>query len=97
MIDDLSGRVDMIVNGGKAELGLESTVLDVTGEVPCILRPGSITRSMIEEVIGPVSYDAHLKDASMIPKSPGMKYRHYAPRRNVGGTNHVLRKRCVRT
>ncbi len=80
VISDLSGRVDMIVDGGKSELGLESTVLDVTGDIPCILRPGSITRSMIEEVIGEVTYDAHLKDNKHVPKSPGMKYKHYAPK-----------------
>lgn len=80
VISDLSGRVDMIVDGGKSELGLESTVLDVTGDVPCILRPGSITLSMIEEVVGQVTYDAHLKDEKHVPKSPGMKYKHYAPK-----------------
>ncbi len=80
VISDLSGRVDMIVDGGKSELGLESTVLDVTGDIPCILRPGSITLSMIEEVVGEVTYDAHLKDDKHVPKSPGMKYKHYAPK-----------------
>jgi len=80
VIDDLSGRVDMIIDGGKAHLGLESTVLDVSGDIPCILRPGSITHSMIEEVVGTVHYDAHLSDESSVPKAPGMKYKHYAPK-----------------
>lgn len=80
VIDDLSGRVDMIVDGGKSQLGLESTVLDVSSDIPCILRPGSITRSMIEEIVGQVNYDAHLSDESSAPKSPGMKYKHYAPK-----------------
>lgn len=79
VIDDLSGRVNMIVDGGKADLGLESTVLDVSGDIPCILRPGSITHSMIEELVGTVKYDDHLSDESSAPKSPGMKYKHYAP------------------
>lgn len=80
VIDDLSGRVNMIVDGGKADLGLESTVLDVSSDIPCILRPGSITHSMLEEVVGEVKYDAHLSDETSIPKAPGMKYKHYAPK-----------------
>jgi len=80
VIEDLSGRVDMIVDGGKAEIGLESTVVDVTGEVPCILRPGSITKAMLEAVVGPVDYDGHLSNEKEVPKSPGMKYKHYAPK-----------------
>ncbi len=80
VIADLFGKVDMIIDGGKTELGLESTVLDVTREVPCILRPGSITHTMLEEVVGKVSYDSHIKDERHPPKSPGMKYKHYAPK-----------------
>lgn len=80
VVEDLSGRVDMIVDGGKTELGLESTVLDVTGDIPCILRPGSITKSMLEKVVGHVTYDANLKDKNQAPMSPGMKYKHYAPK-----------------
>lgn len=79
VIEDLAGRVDMIIDGGKTEHGLESTVLDVTSDIPCILRPGSITKAMIEEVIGEVRYDEHLSDASNVPRAPGMKYKHYAP------------------
>jgi L-threonylcarbamoyladenylate synthase len=80
VIEDLDGRVDMIIDGGKATHGLESTVLDMTGTIPSILRPGSVTRSMIESVIGEVSYDNHLEDVTQVPKSPGMKYKHYAPK-----------------
>jgi len=80
VIEDLDGRVDMIIDGGKAELGLESTVLDVSGDIPCILRPGSITRSMLEDIVGTVRYDEHLKDTTQVPKAPGMKYKHYAPK-----------------
>lgn len=81
VIEDLQGRVDMIVDGGDAEIGLESTVLDLTQPVPMILRPGGITKAMLEEVIGEVTFDAHLMNARTdeVPKSPGMKYRHYAP------------------
>lgn len=83
VIEDLNGRVDMIIDGGKATLGLESTVLDVSGTKPCILRPGSITKSMLEDIVGDVDYDAHLSDISEVPKAPGMKYKHYAPSGNL--------------
>jgi len=93
VIDDLTGRVDMIIDGGKSILGLESTVLDVSSLEPCILRPGSITRTMIEEVIGKVTYDDHLKNQDAIPKSPGMKYKHYAPKGNLSIiTSHEEKK-----
>ena len=92
VMEDLHGRIEMVVDGGLADIGLESTVLDLTGDVPMILRPGGITRSMLEEVIGQVAVDAHLKnlDEKEIPRSPGMKYRHYAPR----GEMTVYRGHC---
>ncbi|MBC7959369.1 MAG: threonylcarbamoyl-AMP synthase [Vallitaleaceae bacterium] len=82
VIEDLEGRVDMIVDGGKALIGLESTVLDVTGEIPIILRPGSITKSMLEEAVGTILVDQALLqvDEKTIPRAPGMKYKHYAPK-----------------
>ena len=82
VIEDLSGRVDMIVDGGDANIGLESTVLDMTQKVPMILRPGGITQVMLEAVIGPVNFDVAIKDldSKEVPKAPGMKYRHYAPK-----------------
>lgn len=82
VIEDLSGRVDMIVDGGDANIGLESTVLDLTGTVPMILRPGGITKAMLESVVGEISLDQHMLSASEheVPRSPGMKYRHYAPK-----------------
>ncbi len=82
VILDLSGRVDMIVDGGDANIGLESTVLDVTSEPATILRPGGITKAMIEEVIGPVAQNPSnlgLPEDDT-PKAPGMKYKHYAPK-----------------
>ncbi|MBS8265553.1 threonylcarbamoyl-AMP synthase [Mesobacillus boroniphilus] len=77
--DDLTGRIAGIVNGGATGVGLESTVVDCTGEIPAILRPGGVTKEQLEEVIGQVSVDPALKDSNHAPKSPGMKYRHYAP------------------
>lgn len=80
--EDLTGRVDMIVDGGAVEIGVESTILDVTVEPPMILRPGAITKEMFEEVIGEVTVDRTLirPDSKQVPKAPGMKYRHYAPK-----------------
>lgn len=82
VLQDMSGRVDCIVDGGDCEVGLESTVLDVTGDVPVILRPGKITREMIMECVGACEVDPALDyktQHDLVPKSPGMKYRHYAP------------------
>lgn len=84
VIEDLYGKIDYIVDGGKVEIGLESTILDVTGQVPVILRPGYITAEMIKEVVGSVKYDkavtAKEMDSAIIAKAPGMKYKHYAPK-----------------
>lgn len=84
VIEDMDGKIELIIDGGKVEIGLESTIVDVTGPIPIILRPGYITASMIEEVIGQIEYDkavlTRVQDSSIIPKAPGMKYKHYAPK-----------------
>lgn len=82
VIEDLDGRVDMILDGGEAVIGLESTIIDLTGEKPVILRPGYITEEMAAGVIGDVDVDRAVIDETCheAPKAPGMKYRHYAPR-----------------
>lgn len=83
VIEDMSGRVDMIIDGGDAGIGLESTIVDVTGEVPMILRPGYITDKMIEETLdSKVETDPTIlsSDCKERPKAPGMRYRHYAPK-----------------
>lgn len=77
--DDLTGRIAGIVDGGATGVGVESTVVDCTADIPVILRPGGVTREQLEEVVGEVSVDPALKDADQAPKAPGMKYRHYAP------------------
>jgi len=81
VIEDMNGRIEMIVDGGEVGIGVESTILDVTVEPPRILRPGYITREMLEEVLGIVDMDVTLMrdDSGQAPKAPGMKYRHYAP------------------
>lgn len=79
---DLNGRIEMIIDGGDVELGLESTIVDFTAETPVILRPGYITRQMLERTIGQVEEDVTIlrADSGQAPKAPGMKYRHYAPK-----------------
>lgn len=82
VIEDLDGRIDMILDGGSVEIGVESTILDMTVTPPMILRPGAITKEMLEEVLGEVAVDSTLFHAKSdeAPKAPGMKYRHYAPK-----------------
>ncbi len=78
--DDLQGYIPYILDGGSTGIGLESTVLDVTHEPPVILRPGGITKEMLEEVIGPVIQPTKIEQKmASTPKAPGMKYTHYAP------------------
>lgn len=80
VIADLTGKVDYIINGGACAVGLESTVLDLTGEISQILRPGGVAIEALRGVLGEVRYEPALKDSRQVPKSPGMKYRHYAPK-----------------
>lgn len=79
--EDMDGRIEMIIDGGDVEIGLESTIVDMTVEPPVILRPGYITRQMLEQVLTAVEEDAAMMrdDSGQAPKAPGMKYRHYAP------------------
>jgi len=87
VIRDLTGRVEAIVDGGDVPIGIESTIVDVTGDTPTLLRMGYITKVMLEEVVGPVKVDPAIEKDSIVnhrnavehPKAPGMKYRHYAP------------------
>ena len=85
--EDLNGLVDAIVDGGSSTVGLESTVLAMTGAVPRILRPGAISAEQIAAVIGvPVELDPAIEremGEDFTPLSPGMKYRHYAPKAEV--------------
>lgn len=79
--DDLNGRVDMIIDGGAAEVGIESTVVDTTGTVPMILRPGKITYEQLKKILPDIIIEKHKSEneTDYKPKSPGMKYKHYAP------------------
>ena len=86
VLDDMNGKIPAIVDGGACTVGVESTVVDMTGEFPQILRPGAITEEMIREAMGAVSTDRAtlegLSDDAKV-RSPGMKYRHYAPKAPV--------------
>ncbi|MGA9288489.1 MAG: L-threonylcarbamoyladenylate synthase [Anaerobacillus sp.] len=79
VIHDLDGRIAGVVDGGSTGVGLESTVVDCSGDVVTILRPGGVTKEQLEEVVGVVKIDPALSDDDHKPKSPGVKYKHYAP------------------
>ena len=82
VIDDLTGRVDAIFDGGMCDAGLESTVIDCTGDIPLILRPGIITLEDVQEFIPEADIDKDVLSAVLpgdTPRCPGMKYKHYAP------------------
>ncbi len=86
VLHDMNGKIDMIIDGGSCDVGLESTILDVSTETASLLRPGAITKEMIEAVIGKISVDpAVYKQLSKgeKPKAPGMKYKHYSPDADV--------------
>ncbi len=82
VIDDLEGKIQMVVDAGSSRVGLESTVLDVTVEPPVLLRPGGITPGQLEELIGLIEIDRTILGKTSLentPKAPGMKYTHYSP------------------
>lgn len=85
--EDLKDKIDLILDGGMVQVGIESTIVDLTEDIPVILRPGCITKEMLEEVVGNVKIDpAILSEAGTPvgkPKAPGMKYKHYAPKADM--------------
>ncbi|MFV0504873.1 MAG: L-threonylcarbamoyladenylate synthase [Lachnospirales bacterium] len=82
---DLNGKIDCIIKGESCNIGIESTILDVTGNRPILLRPGKITKSDIEEKIGEIDIDASLLGKTKLckPRAPGMMYKHYSPKGKV--------------
>lgn len=86
VIDDLDGRIDAVIQSGPCRIGIESTVIDMTGKIPMILRPGYITKKDFEDALGqeilldPTLNRKPQEGEDFHPKAPGMKYRHYAPR-----------------
>ena len=86
VLQDMDGRIDMIIDGGPVGIGVESTIVDVSVETPTVLRPGAITMEMLEEVLGKVQIDPAILgpvSADLRPKAPGMKYKHYAPKADL--------------
>ena len=83
--EDLGENIDMIIDGGQVGIGLESTIVDFTEDVPVVLRPGYISLEMLQDTLGDVRMDKGLiaSDSKVHPKAPGMKYRHYAPRADL--------------
>lgn len=82
VFDDMDGRIPLIIDGGESDVGLESTVISLVGENPCILRPGGVTKAMLEEVIGPVDLAGSILrplEKGEKALSPGMMYKHYSP------------------
>lgn len=100
VVEDLSGRIEMIVDGGDSDIGLESSIIDLSGDVPMILRPGYITKEDFEQIVEEVTFDAAVlatkPQESVVAKAPGMKYRHYAPKGQItiveGETSAVINK-----
>ena len=83
VIQDMDGRIDVILDGGAVQVGVESTIVDLSGDHPVLLRPGAVTVPMLEKILGPVELDPVLTKPlgpDIHPKAPGMKYRHYAPK-----------------
>ena len=83
--EDLGDAIEMIIDGGQVGIGLESTIVDFTEDVPVVLRPGYISFEMLKDTLGDVRMDRGLliTDSSVHPKAPGMKYRHYAPKADL--------------
>jgi L-threonylcarbamoyladenylate synthase len=98
VIEDLNGKIAGVIDGGSTGVGVESTVLDCTEEIPVILRPGGVTKEQLEKVVGEVHLDAALIDEESKPKAPGMKYQHYAPNAPlylVNGSREFLQRLII--
>lgn len=86
VLDDMDGRIPLILDGGGSQVGVESTVVTLATEVPRVLRPGGVTVEQLREVLGEVEVDdavLHQLKAGKTAASPGMKYKHYAPKADI--------------
>ena len=96
--EDLNGKIPLIIDGGDVGIGLESTIVDMTGDIPVLLRPGYISHSQLEEVLGNVLIDPNVNGAELKedirPRAPGMKYKHYAPKGELYIV-HGAEKNCI--
>jgi len=104
VIEDLNGRIDMIIEDDTVDIGVESTIIDLSVKTPVILRPGYITKSQLENILGEEVIDsvaARSVTDAIVPKAPGMKYKHYAPRAKVmiveGADDNVIQTINQRT
>lgn len=105
VIFDMDGRIDAIIDGGECSVGVESTIIDMSGEKPVILRPGGITYAQLKKILPNVEIDRHILksiEKNEAPKCPGMKYKHYAPDAEVyviegekGRTEEKIRQ-CIK-
>ena len=92
VIDDMMGKIDAVIDGGDCEYGVESTVITLAGDKPVLLRPGAVTKEMIESVIGEIDVASAVLEGMKkdeVAQSPGMKYKHYAPKARVVLVNAV--------
>lgn len=101
--EDMDGRIEMILDGGEVGIGLESTIVDLTGEEPMILRPGYVTKEMLQNVLERVDVDKTILNAGcrLRPRAPGMRYKHYAPKGSLtiveGGPEAVMAAICEKS
>ena len=101
VLEDMDGRIDAVIMGEQCDVGIESTVVDLTGSIPYILRPGAVTKERLETILKrAVLYDPSLlekPDEDFSPKSPGMKYTHYSPKakvRLIEGSSRAFREKA---
>ncbi len=83
VFEDLNGKIPAVIDGGKTKIGIESTVVDLSGETPILLRPGMIKLSLLKKILGDVIYEKSEKNSTAPVRSPGMKYTHYSPKAKV--------------
>lgn len=99
VLEDMDGKIPAIIMGEQSDVGIESTVIDLTGDKAVILRPGAVTADWIANIIGrAVVYDQHLLNEEESPKSPGMKYEHYSPKAKVKlieGNEFVFKEKAL--
>lgn len=101
VLEDMAGRIPLILDGGPCGFGVESTVLDMTGGIPTILRPGGVTAEMLRQVLADVRIDPAVLQPlgpGMAAKSPGMRHRHYAPKARievVQGAAHAVTEKIA--
>jgi L-threonylcarbamoyladenylate synthase len=101
VLDDLAGRIDLVIDGGATEVGVESTVLDLSSDVPTILRPGAVSIDMLREILPRVERRSTDAPSSGAMKSPGLLERHYSPRApltvydGTGAVDRLVRDACT--